>query len=189
MLFRSECHGFAADQSCRPNPFYLELGDLQSSIRWGGELWQITAPPPHGFQRDDARLLALDNLNRMVLHSMTAVGTPSPLCGAMTELSAAEGRCRVLLHVFDHRFVDPDDGVIYQLMDTELRQCGVLPMAELARYPREATGHLARAIWAADIKLRFLLGGYAVRATDADGLDKARGMFETLRARAARLFR
>ena len=147
--FVLECHGFAVDPSSRPNPFYLELGDSQSSIRWGGELWQITAPPPHGFQRDDARLLALDNLNRMVMHSMTAVGTPSPLCGAMTELSAADGRRRVLLHVFDHRFVDPDDGVIYQLMDTELRQRGVLPMAELARYPREATGHLARAIWAA----------------------------------------
>ena len=120
---------------------------------------------------------------------MTAVGVPSPLCGAMTELNAADGRRRVLLHVFDHRFVDPEDGVIYQLIDTELRQRGVLPMAELARYPHDASGHIARAIWAADIKSRFLLDGYAVRATDSDGLDKARGMFDTLRARAARLFR
>jgi hypothetical protein len=94
-----------------------------------------------------------------------------------------------MLHVFDHRFVDPDDGAIYLLIDTDLRRCGVLPQAELARYPRDAGGHLARAIWAADIKSRFLLDGYAAPAAAGDGMDKARGMFDTLRERAARLFR
>lgn len=183
------CHGFTASTSSMPNPFFLELGDEQSSIRWGGELWQIEASPVRGFQRDDARLLALENLNRMVLHSMNVVGAPSPLCGALTELSAADGRRRNLLHVFDHRFVDPDDGAIYLLNGDVLQQCGVLPAAELARYPRDAASHLERALWAADIKSRYLLDGYPAAAVAGEGMDRARGMFDTLRERAARLFR
>ena len=187
--FVLECHGFGASPTSMPNPFFLELGDAQSSIRWGSELWQIETPPPHGFRPDDARLLALENLNRMVLHSMSVVGAPSPLCGAMTELSATDGRRRALLHVFDLRFVDPDDGVLYRLDGDALQHCGVLPDAELARYPRDAASHLERALWAADIKSRFLLEGYPASAVAVDGMDRARGMFDTLRARAARLFR
>ncbi len=185
-----ECHGYGASQTCAHNPFYLELGDAQSSIHWGGELWQVVTAPACGFCRDDARLQSLEVLNRMVLHSMTVAEVPSPPLGMIVELSAGNGKRLSLIHIFDRRFVDPASAVLYQLgNDGVLQMTGTLPAADLARYPRDILRDITRAIWAADIKSRFLLAGYPASLREADGLARTGGMFDALRARAAGLFR
>ncbi len=185
-----ECHGYRAGAESVPNPFFLELGDANSSIQWGRVLWQIESAPPRNFQIDKEGLAALDSLTRMVLHSITVVGQPSPECGAMVELSDGKGRRRSLLHIFDRRFVDPADGSLLQLADDGgLNVIGTLPATEIAQYPRAAQRDIERAMWAAGVKSRFLLAGYPASANDADGEKAARGMFDNLRARAARLFR
>ena len=66
---------------------------------------------------------------------------------------------------------------------------GTLPAGDLARYPRDTPRDIERALWAAAIKSRFLLAGYPASLREADGVAQTRGMFDTLRARAAQLFR
>lgn len=185
-----ECHGYGASEACVLNPFYLDLGDAQSTIHWGGALWQVVSAPARDFCRDDARLQSLDVLNHMVLHSMTVAGAPSPPSGAIVELSAGDGKRLSLIHIFDRRFVDPASAVLYRLgNDGVLQMTGTLAAADLARYPRDTPRDITRAMWAADIKSRFLLAGYPASLREVDGVAQTRGMFDTLRARAADLFR
>lgn len=185
-----ECHGYRVSAESVFNPFFLELGDANSSIQWGRALWQIESTPARDFSLHEDGLAALDLLTRMVLHSITVIGQPSPECGAMVELSDGKGRRRSLLHIFDRRFVDPADGSLLQLADDGgLKAIGALPATEIAQYPRAAQRDIERAMWAAGVKSRFLLAGYPAVANDNDGVKTARGMFNDLRARAARLFR
>jgi hypothetical protein len=185
-----ECYGYRASEQPSLNPFYLELGDAKSSIRWGGALWQIEAAPPRDFTVDAPKLAALDTLTRMVLHSMTVVGEPSPPGGATLELTAGNGQCRSMIHVFDRRFLDASDGSLVQLtIEGDLKAIGRLPEADVRNYPRTTSGDIERAIWAADIKARFLLDTYPATGAGAAGAAIARDMFGSLRARAASLFK
>ncbi len=185
-----EAHGYRVAEPALQNPFYLELGDAQSSIRWGSVLWQIEAPPSPGCSIDQPRLAALDLLNRMVMHSMAAVGEPSPPCGAGIELTAGDGQRMAVIHLFDRRFVKPADATLLQLTaDGQLKTIGQLPETELQQYPGVAAGELACAIWAASIKSRYLLAGYPPLRSDGDGAALARAQFDAMKARAAALFR
>jgi hypothetical protein len=185
-----ECHGYRASEVCQDNPFYLELGDRQSVIRWGGVLWQVTAAPTGPWPPDAARLQSLELLNRMVLHSMTAAGGASPPLGTMVELSAAKGRQISLIHIFDRRFVDPATAVWYRLDDDGLlHKGGQLPPDEIAAYPRQSPRDIERALWAAAVKAQYLMADYPEPAASADTAAHAGGMFNALRVRAAQLFR
>ena len=185
-----DCHGYQASEVCRDNPFYLELGDQHSVIRWGGVLWQVTAAPTGPWPPDVARLQSLDLLNRMVLHSMTAAGGPSPPLGTMVDLSAAKGQQISLIHIFDRRFVDPASAFCYRLDDDGLlHKVGQLPPDEIAGYPRESLRDIERALWAAAIKAQYLMADYPEPVPSADAAAQASGMFNALRAGAAQLFR
>ena len=184
-----ECYGYRAGAEPVLNPFYLELGDDQTSVRWGGALWQVEAAPPPGSEVNRERLAALDTLTSMVMHSMTAVGVPSPGYGAQAELRAADGSRMSMVHVFDNRFVDTANGKAWYLAaGGELREAGSIPLEMLTRYPGRGARDIERAVWAADIKARYLLGSYPRRAT-ADAAATAKGMLAATRDKAASLFR
>ncbi len=185
-----ECHGYRASEQAHDNPFYLELGDAQSSIRWGSALWQIETAPAPGFIVNRTGLAALDTLTRMVMHSMRVVGEPAPACGAAMELTAGPGQRKTLIHLFDRRFVDSKDGLLLHLAaDGSLQPLGKLPAVELAAYPGGSARDIERAIWAADIKARYLLDGYAAAKNAPIETALARSMFDQMRERAAKLFR
>ena len=185
-----DCHGYGATGHALDNPFYLELGDAQSSIRWGGVLWKIESAPAPGFVVNQAGLDALDTLTRMVMHSMAVVGRPAPVAGAEIELTAGLHQRKTLIHLFDLRFVDPADGNLLQLMENgALDSIGQLPVAELAAYPGGTALEIERAMWAAGIKARYLLDGYPATKEISDDVMLARAMFDQMRERAARLFR
>lgn len=184
-----ECHGYHASAEPLLNPFFLELGDGQTAVRWGRALWQIEAAPPAGFAIANDRLAALDTLTGMVMHSMSEVGSPSPGYGEQVELRAGNGTGMRLIHVFDNRFVDGARGTIIHLTaDGQLRDVGSVPAAVLTRYPGTAARDIERAVWAADIKARYLLDTYPARATTAAAAPTAREMLAALRNKAAKLF-
>ncbi len=184
-----ESYGYRVSAEPVLNPFFLELSDDRTSVRWGRALWQIEAAPPNGFIINTERLAALDTLTRMVMHSMTEVGTPSPGYGAQVELQASDGARKTLIHVFDNRFLDAASGQVLQLAaDGELREAGSIPAAAMTRYPGVAARDIERAMWAADIKSRYLLESYPKRAA-ADAASTAKGMLAAMREKAASLFR
>jgi len=182
-----ESYGYRVAAGALQNPFYLELGDAQSSIRWGGVLWQIVGAPAQGAGINHEKLAALDTLNRMVMHSMNVVGAPSPPPGATVVLSACAGQSMQVIHLFDQRFVDPEDSKLLQLTaDGQLESIGRLPALDLNQYPGGGD-ELERAIWAAGIKARCLLDTYP--AGEVAGAAVAEEMFRAMQTRVAGLFR
>ncbi len=187
-----ECYGYAAAGEALLNPFFLELGDEHSSVRWGRALWQFAAPiPATGTWPDQHRLGALDLLTRMVMHSMTEVGTPSFNPGARVELESADGARLALVHIFDNHFVNPQRRKLLLLTPGgELRECGVLSAEEMSAYPATAARDIERAVWAARIKAERLLPPDSVRQGGGkEASTKAAAMLATLQERARRLFR
>ncbi|MCC7486091.1 MAG: hypothetical protein IT529_14045 [Burkholderiales bacterium] len=185
-----ECHGYGVAGDSLVNPYCLDLDHERTAVRWGRVLWGF-APlvPEPGFVPDHGRLADLDMLTRMTMHSVTEVGAPGPDPGAAVELRAQTGARLSLIHIFDHRFVDPATGGLLRLDSRgALEPCGRIAGGELARYPGEAAPPLARAIWAARIKAASLLATYPAPATRIDPAEKARDMYATLRARAEKLF-
>lgn len=185
-----ECYGYRASGEPVLNPFFLELSDDKTAVRWGRALWRIESAPPPGGGVDRERLAALDTLTRMVMHSITEVRTPSPAYGAQVELQAAGGARRPLVHVFDRRFVDMATGQVLVLAaDGALRDAGRIPAEALARYPGAAARDIERAVWAAQMKERCLLGTYPPRAEQPDTVSTASAMLAAMREKAASLFR
>jgi hypothetical protein len=185
-----ESYGYAVDGDPVINPFFLDLDHAQTRVRWGRALWGF-APrvPAAGFAPDAGRLAALDTLTRMVMHSMTHVGTPGPDPGARIELTAQTGARMELIHIFDNRFVNPATlSLLHLIPESGLEACGKLSGGELADYPGPGGRALERAIWAARIKASHLLPSYPQPANPVVPADKARDMLATLRSRAARLF-
>ncbi|MBI4189109.1 MAG: hypothetical protein HY525_01060 [Betaproteobacteria bacterium] len=185
-----ECYGYRASSAPLLNPFFLELSDDRSSVRWGRALWQFEAAPPPGSGVNRERLAALDTLTRMVMHSITEVGMPSPGYGAQVELQSTAGTHAPLVHVFDNRFVELANGrVVHLTAEGEARDVGSIPPDALARYPGLAARDIERAVWAAEIKSRYLLKAYPRRTDKPDTALTARGMLSAMREKAASLFR
>jgi len=183
-----ECYGYHASTEPVLNPFFLDLGDARTGVRWGRALWQIETAPSTGFRVDRGRLTALDTLTRMVMHSMTEVGAPSPGYGMPVELQSSDGKRMPLVHVFDNRFVDLANGhVVHLTAGGQAEEAGKIPQDALLRYPGMEAREIERAVWAADIKSRYLLESYPLRAAADDALT-ARGMLAAMRGRTADLF-
>jgi hypothetical protein len=92
-----------------------------------------------------------------------------------------------LIHLFDQRFVDPDNSKLLQLTaDGQLESIGRLPALDLNQYPCGGD-ELERAIWAAGIKARFLLDTYP--AGEVAGAAVAEEMFRAMQTRVDGLFR
>ena len=185
-----ECYGYRASSEPLLNPFFLELGNEQTRTRWGRALWQFEAAPAQGCAVDRERLAALDNLTRMVMHSMTEVGMPSPGYGAQVELQTGDGARRPVIHISDNRFVEAASGrMLQQDADGHLRETGSIPADVLACYPGAGARDIERAVWAAGVKFRHLLESYPRRAASDAASATARGMLAAMRARAVGLFR
>lgn len=185
-----ECYGYRASSEPLLNPFFLELGNAQTRVRWGRALWQFEAAPAEGYAVDRERLAALDNLTRMVMHSMTEVGAPAPGYGMQVELRTGTGTHVPAIHVADNRYVECVSGAVLRLgADGELKQTGRIPADALECYPGAAARDIERAVWAAEIKFRHLLASYPRQAAPDAALATARGLFAAMRAKAAGLFR
>src|SRR3990172_7329694 len=185
-----ECYGYRVSAEALLNPFFLDLSNYQTCARWGRALWQIEAAFAAGFRVNHERLAALDTLTRMVMHSMTEIGTPSQGYGMQVELQAAGRTPLPMVHVFDGRFVDLTSGrVVHLAAGGELREAGCVPPEVLLRYPGRAARDIERAVWAAEVKSRYLLGSYPPREEKADSAATARRMFDALREKAVSLFR
>ncbi|UCF76738.1 MAG: hypothetical protein JSU71_05595 [Betaproteobacteria bacterium] len=185
-----ESYGYSVQGQPVINPFFLDLDHEQTRVRWGRALWGFgPSVPAAGFVPDAERLAALDNLTRMVMHSMTHVGAPGLDPGARVELKAQTGDRMELMHIFDNRFVDPATFDLLRLTpEGGLEKCGKLSGGELADYPGAGGRALERAIWAARIKAAYLLPSYPPPKNPVAPEEKAREMYATLRSRAAKLF-
>ncbi|KPK20647.1 MAG: hypothetical protein AMJ67_00325 [Betaproteobacteria bacterium SG8_41] len=185
-----ESYGYSVQGQPVINPFFLDLDHEQTRVRWGRALWGFgPSVPAAGFVPDAERLAALDNLTRMVMHSMTHVGAPGLDPGARVELKAQTGDRMELMHIFDNRFVDPATFDLLRLTpEGGLEKCGKLSGGELADYPGAGGRALERAIWAARIKAAHLLPSYPPPKNPVAPEEKAREMYATLRSRAAKLF-
>lgn len=183
-----ECHGYGVSMEPVLNPLFLDLSDARTCIRWGRALWQIETAPSTGFRVDRERLAALDTLTRMVMHSMTEVGTPSPGYGVQVELQSSDGKRMPLVHLFDNRFVDLANGrVVHLTAGGQAEGAGTIPQDALLRYPGMEAREIERAVWAAELKSRYLLESYPRRAAADDG-STARDMLAAMRGKAAGLF-
>jgi hypothetical protein len=182
-----EAYGYGVDEPLI-NPFFLELGDEHTTVRWGRALWAIQSAPRPDYRVDEARLAALDTLTRMVMHSMTRQSVPTPPYGSAVELQSGSGTSMRVVHIFDNSFVDPASGAVSRLdANGELKQTGAIALTELAAYPA-AGREIERAIWAAAIKERYLLPSGEDTVPRQSGAELAAGMLSAMRGRAARLF-
>lgn len=183
-----EAYGYSAEPRPLMNPFYLDLSDATTTIRWGRALWQITAPPAPTAIRDDEQLRALDMLNAMVMHTMSHVAEGAPAYGAAVELTSSAGAKWRLLHIADNRFINPATAEVVRLESGSVKVLKTIPGSLVASYPGEAAREIERAAWAARIKAGFLLDTYATPARAQDNVIAAK-MLAALRQRVAALFR
>jgi hypothetical protein len=181
-----EAYGYAAGAEPLVNPFFLDLSDETTVIRWGRVLWKIDAAPAPGAQVDHARLAALETLNRMVLHSMTTA-IKGPAYGATVELAASTGAALRLVHVCDQRYLDMRTRDVLLLENGSLRIARRLPSEVQASYPGDEVREIERAMWAASIKERYLLDTYPKSARK--GSEVTARMLAAMRRRASALFR
>lgn len=183
-----EAYGYRADSQPLMNPFYLDLSDERTSIRWGRALWRIDAPPALDDIRNDERLRALDTLNRMVMHSMSEVAQAAPAYGAAVELASSAGAKWRLLHIADNRFIDPESAEVVQLESGSVRTLKKISPASIASYPGEVASEIERAVWAAGVKAECLLDTYAQKSRPQDSLVAAT-MLAALRQKIGAMFR
>lgn len=176
-----ECHGYSTRNKLLLNPFYLDFSDAGSSVRWARALWQFgdRIPEPDA-QVDHARLARLDQLTRMVMHSITLGNTPLAPYGAKVTLNASDGASRSLIYLFDEYFLDPAKAGVHALRAGRLEHVATLPTTALADYPQEDATELARAVWSAAIKAQYLMQRYALPADEAAGHALARAMHADL---------
>jgi hypothetical protein len=185
-----ECYGYRASAEPIVNPFFLELGGERVSVRWGRALWQIEAAPSPAHVVNEEGLSALDNLTRMVMHSIAAAEPPSPGYGRAAALHTDTGAGVEVIHIFDNRYAERASGRILQLTPAgEMNVLGTLPPESLARYPGALARDIDRAIWAAEVKSSYLLGSYPPRVADTPPEATAQGMLAAMRRKAAGFFR
>jgi hypothetical protein len=184
----AESYGYEAAGEALLNPFSLDLSDGKTSIRWGSVLWQLTAGPADDAVPDQARLAALETLNNMVMHSMTAVEAAAPPYGEEVDLAGSDGRRLRLVHVADMRFADPRSGEIWWLDGGELKNVMRVPAAAVASYPGPRAPDLKRAMWAAALKSTYLLESYPPGPA-ADSAATAASMLAELKRKLAQSFR
>jgi hypothetical protein len=186
----AESYGYGVAGDPLVSPFFLDLDHERTQVGWGRALWGFSAlVPAPGQAPDGERLAALDTLTRMSMHSMTEVGVPGPDPGAPVEMQAQTGARVELIHVFDNRFADPATGSLLRLTpEGGLEACGRLSEADLAGYPGRGGRALARAMWAARIKVGYLLATYPPPVNRVTPEEKAKDLVTTLYARAAKLF-
>lgn len=182
----AEAYGYSVSKTPLANPFFLDLSERNTSIKWGRVLWSIDKAPAIGAGIDEARLSALDALNQMVMHSMAAVRESSPGYGVTIELTSSDGRTISLVHIFDNRFVDLASGEVFRLEHGAMNRLRQLPPEAVASYPRPSARDIELAVWAGAIKARYLLDTYTETTVDPS---LAADMLSSLRRRAAALFR
>lgn len=180
-------YGYRAPGDPLLNPFVLDLSDARTSIRWAHALWQIESAPAPGAEPDAAKLQALETLNRMVMHSLARAGPPAPGYGAPLELGSSAGHRLRLVHIADHRFLNPASGELLRLADGALQPLHRIPAATCASYPGDDAPEIERAVWAAGIKHAHLLETYEAPVPRAD-CEIAADMLAELRAKIERLF-
>jgi len=184
------CHGFEPLGAPVLNPFYLDFSDGSSRVHWGRAMWRLQArPDSEGQPVDTRRLAALDRLGDMVLHSIDLKQPVMASYGQTVAMRSAAGGSLDLVYVFDECFVEPNDGRLYLLRAGALEKIGVLPFADLAAYPGASASELARAVWAADIKYRYLLDRYERRIDPEELRRRARAMHADLEGKVGRIFR
>jgi hypothetical protein len=182
------CHGFSSAGDALVNPFFLELGDARSQIRWGNVLWQLGSPPgERGI--DEAGLAKLEQLSAMVMHSIARQLAPTAAYGTEALFSATDGTRRSLIYVFDDYFLDFDTRRLLAFRKGSLDEIGSVSAADVRAYPGPATGDLDRALWAADIKARYLLDAYPEPLDDHAQQRLARSMYAELGARVDAIFK
>jgi len=182
-----ESYGYEADPAALTNPFFLDVSDDQTVIRWGRALWQLRSAPLPGAGPDERRLAALDTLNRMVMHSLTTESAGAPPYGAAVELKSSTGSARRLYHLADNRFLDPASAEVEHLHAGALKTLKRLPPHVAASYPGEQAPEIERAVWAAGVKAEHLLDGYPPFPVDPSAA--AADMLSGLRHRTAALFK
>ena len=182
-----ESYGFRADAVPLVNPFFLDVSDDDTDIRWGRALWRLHSAPPPGAQPDERRLAALETLNRMVMHSLTTGSEGGPPYGAVVEVKSSSGDSRRLYHLADNRFLDPASGEVVCLRAGTLETLKRLPPQVAGSYPGSGAPEIECAVWAAGVKAQHLLETYPPHAVDATAT--AADMLSSLKRKTAALFR
>jgi hypothetical protein len=182
-----ESYGYRADPASLVNPFFLDVSDDKTVIRWGRALWQLQCAPPAGTKPDEERLAALETLNRMVMHSLTTANERAPPYGAAVELASSTGESVRLYHLADNRFLDPASAEVVHLHAGTLKTLKRLPPQIAASYPGAEAPEIERAVWAAGAKAGHLLDSYPPRAVDPSAA--AADMLSGLRRKTAALFK
>lgn len=183
------CHGFDSVAAPLLNPFYIDFSDARSTIHWARAMWQFWPRPGMQDAVDQARLDVLDVLGDMVLHSIDLGCTMRAAYGQTVELKFGSKGSRRFIYVFDDYLVDPGDGSLHGFEAGQLVGVGTLIPADLLAYPGPTATDLARAVWAADVKSRYLLDRYPRRISSASLRSRARGMHADLEDKVDRLFR
>ncbi|MGH8662824.1 MAG: hypothetical protein ACREUX_01035 [Burkholderiales bacterium] len=177
----AQCHGYSTHAETLLNPFCLDFSDADSALHWGRALWQFADRiPDPGAQVDHGRLARLDQLSRMVMHSIALGNTPLAPQGAMVAISASNGASRKLIYLFDEYFLDPGCSDVLALRAGELQSVVTLPAAAIADYPGSDASDLERAVWAAAIKTEHLMAHYDLPVDDETGHVLARAMHADL---------
>jgi len=186
----AECHGFSVAGEALLNPFFLEFSEGGALVRWGRALWQFGAKiPAPGAAVDSERLAALEQLARMVMHTIALGNRPSSSYGATVEARASDGASRKLIYLFDDYFVDPAAAAVLVLRTGQLEAIASLPAEDLSACPGPDASDLERAVWAAGIKARHLMHLYPSFAEEQARQMLARSMHASLESKVDGLFR
>jgi len=176
-----ECHGFSSHGEPLLNPFFLDFSEAGSSLLWGRALWRFgDRVPSPGTAVDHARLARLDQLTRMVMHSIALGYKPIAPYGSEVVLNASNGTSRKLVYLFDEYFVDPEQAMILALRQGRLDALARLLPGMLAGRPGIGATELERAVWAGGIKAQHLMAYYTRLPDETTDYTLARAMHADL---------
>jgi hypothetical protein len=183
------CHGFSNAATVLRNPYALALNVPGSQAHWAHTLWRFGAKTPApGAAVDRAGLAQLDELARMVMHSIALDIKPLGPYGASLAFRASDGSTRSLVYIFDDYFLDPGTARLMRFRAGTFDDEGMLEPGFVDAYPRDGS-ELERAIWAASVKSRQLMRRYALLPDDAQRALLARSMHAELEHRVDLIFR
>jgi hypothetical protein len=138
------------------NPMALDLG--REEARWGALLWALSPQRPGRGEPDREAVAEVQRLSRMLAHSkLQGMLVPVESLGESFGIARREGGQREMIYLFDSFYVARDSGEVFAVEGNALRPTEVrVGTADLSAYPDGAG--LARALWAARLKEKYLIG-------------------------------
>jgi len=153
----AEAYGFQVSEP-ENNPFSFDPAD--TGLKWAHTLWRFEpVVPAVDYKADQGLIDAVQCLSHMVAHSRVKGFWNQPAApGSIFLIPDSGGGQREMIYIFDNYYLDRAARTLYGLDGGRLRPTEIQVSNEaIQAYPEHMTP-IRLALWAAEIKKRYLLG-------------------------------